>query len=367
MPATAGVHSKSKAEKDEVTEPIPSAFSEEEEEESDKENEDDDDDEEVDSDEEEEGVLLSELDSDAEGSDIDIVPYQKLHKDNHAALTQALSTFSLPLASLPFHIHQSITSSSLDEIDVNDDLNRELAFYKQALDAVQQGRKQLLEEGIPFSRPADYFAEMVKDDEHMDKVSSLQSLDYKTICLFIFRSKNDLSGKKLPRKLLKQPNVNAILKNSENQFKCKNSKTAKKRNAQHSIKSKSSRKVTSPPPPPVPWIERIVWLMEERQDGTTLTTEDDFDVELDNAVNEGRRGGGGIKSKMTRENRNEKYGFGGNVRKRKRDDGDVWDTGSRGGGRGGGRGGRGGGRGGRGAKRGGPQRPGKQRRQQQRN
>ena len=170
MPAKAGSRNKSKAKEDEVTEPIPSAFSEEEEEASDEENEDDDDDEEVDSDEEEEGVLLSELDSDAEGSDIDIVPYQKLHKDNHAALTQALSTFSLPLASLPFHIHQSITSSSLDEIDVNDDLNRELAFYKQALDAVQQGRKQLLEEGIPFSRPADYFAEMVKDDEHMDKV-----------------------------------------------------------------------------------------------------------------------------------------------------------------------------------------------------
>src|SRR2546423_320149 len=100
--------------------------------------------------------------------------------------------------------------------------------------------------------------------------------------------------------------------------------------------------------------------MLERQDGTTLTTEDDFDVELDNVANDSRRGGRGGKPKISREGRNEKYGFGGNARKRKRDDSDVWnETGK------GGRGGFGGrGRGGK--KRAGPQRPGKQRRQQQR-
>jgi rRNA-processing protein EBP2 len=122
----------------------------------------------------EEGIPLSDVESGiGEGDDIDIVPYQKLYKDNHAALSQALSTIALPLSSLPFYIHQSITASEEVTIDVNDDLSRELAFYKQALEAAQEGRKRLLEEGIPFSRPSDYFAEMVKDDEHMDKVSLL--------------------------------------------------------------------------------------------------------------------------------------------------------------------------------------------------
>jgi rRNA-processing protein EBP2 len=123
-------------------------------------------------DEEENGVPFSDLDSDME-EDGDIVPYQrKPHKDNHAALTQALSTFALPFSTLPFNQHLSVTSTEDVTVDVNDDLNRELAFYKQALEAATIGRKKLLAEGVPFSRPSDYFAEMVKDDEHMDKVES---------------------------------------------------------------------------------------------------------------------------------------------------------------------------------------------------
>ena len=121
-----------------------------------------------------EGIPLSDLESVEGEGDVDIVPYQKLYKDNHAALTQALSTFALPLSTLPFHIHQSITSFEDAKIDINDDLSRELAFYKQALAAAEEGRKRLLAEGIPFSRPSDYFAEMVKDDEHMGKACSFR-------------------------------------------------------------------------------------------------------------------------------------------------------------------------------------------------
>lgn len=54
--------------------------------------------------------------------------------------------------------------------DVNDDLTRELAFYKQCLDSANEARKLLKKEGVPFSRPNDYFAEMVKSDEHMGKI-----------------------------------------------------------------------------------------------------------------------------------------------------------------------------------------------------
>jgi rRNA-processing protein EBP2 len=75
--------------------------------------------------------------------------------------------------SQPFSVLQTVTSSAQIEIeDVHDDLNRELSFYKQSLDASVEARRLLLKEGIPFSRPNDFFAEMVKTDEHMGKIKS---------------------------------------------------------------------------------------------------------------------------------------------------------------------------------------------------
>ena len=49
-------------------------------------------------------------------------------------------------------------------LDVHDDLKRELAFYNMALDAVSEARMACIQLGIPFSRPDDFFAEMVKTD-----------------------------------------------------------------------------------------------------------------------------------------------------------------------------------------------------------
>jgi len=37
---------------------------------------------------------------------------------------------------------------------------------------VRLARTKLLKEGVPFSRPKDYFAEMVKEDAHMEKVKA---------------------------------------------------------------------------------------------------------------------------------------------------------------------------------------------------
>lgn len=54
--------------------------------------------------------------------------------------------------------------------DIDDDLDRELSFYKQSLDAVKEARALLKKEGVPFSRPRDYFAEMVRSEEQMGKV-----------------------------------------------------------------------------------------------------------------------------------------------------------------------------------------------------
>lgn len=76
---------------------------------------------------------------------------------------------------MSFASHQSVLSA--DETaasipDVSDDLQRELAFYTQCLEAAREGRSRLIAEGVPFSRPKDYFAEMVKEDAHMEKVKA---------------------------------------------------------------------------------------------------------------------------------------------------------------------------------------------------
>ena len=103
----------------------------------------------------------------------DLIPHQRLTINNTVALTAALKRIALPISKLTFSEHQSVTTSAPVEIaDVSDDLNRELAFYAQSLSAVQEARKQLKAEGVPFTRPTDYFAEMVKADEHMAKIKA---------------------------------------------------------------------------------------------------------------------------------------------------------------------------------------------------
>ena len=54
--------------------------------------------------------------------------------------------------------------------DVNDDAQRELSFYSQAHDAVMRALTHMQKEGQRWQRPSDYFAEMVKSDEHMAKI-----------------------------------------------------------------------------------------------------------------------------------------------------------------------------------------------------
>lgn len=45
-----------------------------------------------------------------------------------------------------------------------------MAFYNQALEAAIQGRDRIKKEGGVFERPGDYFAEMIKTDDHMAKI-----------------------------------------------------------------------------------------------------------------------------------------------------------------------------------------------------
>lgn len=128
------------------------------------------DDEDEDDDEDDEDIPLSDIESLASDEKGDVIPHQRLTINNTAALTRSLKSFALP-SSFPFSATQSVTSTEPVQIaDVEDDLNRELAFYKQSLDAVKEARIKLKKEGVSFSRPTDYFAEMVKSEEQMGKV-----------------------------------------------------------------------------------------------------------------------------------------------------------------------------------------------------
>lgn len=121
--------------------------------------------------EDEDDIPLSDLESIASEDKGDIIPHQRLTINNTAALTAALNRIQLPYSKLAFSEYQSVTTDEPVEIpDIEDDLNRELAFYKQCLSGVKEARKKLKKEGVSFSRPADYFAEMVKSDEHMGKI-----------------------------------------------------------------------------------------------------------------------------------------------------------------------------------------------------
>jgi rRNA-processing protein EBP2 len=134
--------------------------------------EDDEDDEEgAEEEEDEDDIPLSDIESLASEDRGDIIPHQRLTINNTTALTAALKRIQLPYSKLAFSEHMAVvTDEPVDIPDVEDDLNRELAFYKQSLSAVKDARAKLKKEGAPFSRPADYFAEMVKSDEHMGKI-----------------------------------------------------------------------------------------------------------------------------------------------------------------------------------------------------
>ncbi|KAI8375944.1 eukaryotic rRNA processing, partial [Radiomyces spectabilis] len=80
-------------------------------------------------------------------------------------------TEDFKLKNLPWIETMTLTSSEpIVLADVHDDMARELAFYQQALEAAKIARDRFKEADVPFSRPDDYFAEMLKSDEHMAKV-----------------------------------------------------------------------------------------------------------------------------------------------------------------------------------------------------
>lgn len=136
----------------------------------------DEEEEEEDEDEEESDIALSDLDDMADSDREDLLVKTKLSINNQPALLASLKRIAIPHdASVSFATHQTVASSepTASKIeDISDDLNRELQLYAQSLEAAKKARALLRVEGIPFSRPKDYFAEMLKDDGHMEKVKA---------------------------------------------------------------------------------------------------------------------------------------------------------------------------------------------------
>ncbi|RYP12617.1 hypothetical protein DL767_011152 [Monosporascus sp. MG133] len=253
--------------------------------------------------EDEEDIPMSDLEDLPEEEREDLVPHTRLTINNTSALLSALNRIAIPTdASAPFATHQSVTSEAptADGIeDVQDDLARELAFYAQSLDAAKRGRALLKAEGVPFSRPTDYFAEMVKDDGHMEKVKA------KLI--------EEASAKKASAEARKLRDLKKFGKQVQ---------VAKLQERQ------KAKKET---------LEKIKSLKRKRQEssGDLGTSEADlFDVGVDHELNahkskasSGRNGGDREQHRPNakRQKKNEKYGFGG--KKRHAKSGDAVSTG----------------------------------------
>ena len=64
-------------------------------------------------------------------------------------------------------------SATTNPLGIHDDLQREVAFYDVALEAVLEAKVLCHKAGIPFTRPDDFFAEMVKTDGTFQPVAFL--------------------------------------------------------------------------------------------------------------------------------------------------------------------------------------------------
>ncbi|PNS18922.1 hypothetical protein CAC42_6017 [Sphaceloma murrayae] len=241
-------------------------------------------------DEDEEDIPLSDIESLASEDKEDVVPHQRLTINNTAALTRAYKSIALP-SSLPFSAVQAVTSATPIEIkDVEDDLSRELAFYKQSLEAVTQARALLKKEGVPFSRPADYFAEMIKSDEHMGKIKK------KLI--------DDAAGKKAAAEARKQRDLKKFGKQVQV--------------AKLQERDKTKRET----------LDKIKMLKKKRSGASigNANEDDRFDVALEDAAETekkdkaARRANSDGKSNFKRQKKDAKFGYGGKKRFHKSND-----------------------------------------------
>lgn len=116
-------------------------------------------------------VELSELED--ESDDEEEKPVEEARKDaiyNTVGMHDKLEEVGWPDGIDWIHSLRVDYKGEGDIVDVNDDLGREMSFYTQGLDGAREAYLKLQTMGVPFLRPADYYAEMIKSDTHMLKV-----------------------------------------------------------------------------------------------------------------------------------------------------------------------------------------------------
>ncbi|KAJ1966651.1 RRNA processing protein [Dispira parvispora] len=109
---------------------------------------------------------------DSSSDEVDAITSRCVPKADPINRIGALKAFAADLElKLPWIETMDITATEEYEVpDPEDELKRELAFYTQAMDAINVGKQKVLDAGVAFTRPDDYFAEMVKSDDHMLRI-----------------------------------------------------------------------------------------------------------------------------------------------------------------------------------------------------
>ncbi|KNA03619.1 hypothetical protein SOVF_207440 [Spinacia oleracea] len=115
-----------------------------------------------------------------ENDDIKLTEPSKTAINNKEGLLEKLSEIIWPEDADWMH-KLSIVIDQEQKVDVNDDLAREALFYTQALQGTREAFAKIESKGIPYLRPSDYYAEMVKTDAHMGKVKSKLLVEKKQI------------------------------------------------------------------------------------------------------------------------------------------------------------------------------------------
>lgn len=250
-------------------------------------------------DEDEEDIPLSDLEDDERE---DVVPHQRLTINNSAAITSSLKRISFITPQTPFSEHNSLVSQEPIEVeDPNDDLNRELAFYKVCQAAAISARGLLKKEGISFTRPGDYFAEMVKNDEHMDKIKK--------------KLYDEAAGKKAAAEARRQRDLKKFGK--QVQVAKLQQRAKEKRETLDKITALKKSTLTSRIDDF--WTNLLKFSTERKADVSAPTDDanDLFDVAIEDTdkPDSRKRGrGGGDGPNMKRQKRDQKFGFGGKKR-----------------------------------------------------
>ncbi|KAL8284213.1 hypothetical protein RQP46_004962 [Phenoliferia psychrophenolica] len=257
---------------------------------------------------------MSELEfEDLEEEDGDVVPVERTTVNDKVALERVLATFKTKTA-----FFDTLTLTYPKELaipDAENDLERELEFYKQSLWAAGHAESLFEAASLPFTRPNDYFAEMLKTDAHMTLIR---------------------------QKLLDE---SAGIKASEDARKLRDAKKFGKKVQVERLKEREKDKKDVG--------KRLESLKKKRKngDGGFASTED-FDIALEDAIaggpakkrkvvesERGGRGGARGARGISRRGRDSKFGNPTTSRRPKENNDKLDGDGSSGRGRGGGRGG----------------------------